>query len=421
MHKPNTSSLHSRQAENPLTEHSQNRIPILAEIGPFASDALQCVDLSLIPIPIEPGTRKPLVNHWTGWKNNKAVARTETHIKKFPTANLGIVAKQSNIVVLDGDNAQANTALKHLSDVQIMIESERGLHVYLDAKRTPEQVNFRKYGIEIDMKGANDCDFVMAPPSLHHKSGKPYKHVGHGDYNARFELPIYTPSISHHLIEELNGSHAKAEIAAKEYPDREQAKLEQQLSSFENGPRSPRRSAMEGPYYEGERRNTLNDRCCAALRPGSTFDDLLKFGRHDNATYANPPQSEDEVIEIVSRVWKDRDKLKPNNKAQISRDKLLFDKLQKREYGNGLLIMGYIKFLDFIIEKNRYRVLNGETFLVMPEPLKENFPELYWMTKKQIRTATERLKDAGLIIYKGKVKTKGHNANSYTFPEWLIG
>jgi hypothetical protein len=131
-------------------------------------------------IPIEPGSKRPLVA-WTEFQQRRAsCAQIDGWFHHWPQANVGIVTGHvSGVVVVDLDAqhggfeslAALETEFGPLPDTVTALTGGGGRHLYFDH---PREALRNRTGIRqgIDLRADGGC--VVAPPSLH-PSGRRYR------------------------------------------------------------------------------------------------------------------------------------------------------------------------------------------------------------------------------------------------------
>lgn len=154
----------------------------MATTNTMLSAALSWSEHGFSVIPLR--GKKPALRTWQHYQSRKAGT---TEIEKWQNAgllqNIGVVcgAVSGNLAVVDLDGVEATTAFwerfPDLETYHVQTGSGTGQHVYFHLERmtpTTRVVGLKIGNIELRCDGA----YVVAPPSLHPSTGRPYVGVG---------------------------------------------------------------------------------------------------------------------------------------------------------------------------------------------------------------------------------------------------
>jgi hypothetical protein len=230
--------------------------------------------ISVIPTGGDNG-KKPKENGFMKYAEKLPYNKTiDRWCDSYPDANIGIMTGPvSNLTVVDVDDPNlVSGAMQEFGETPVVDHSPRGgAHFYY--RYNGERSLNRLGGRGIDVRGGlGGVPLLIAPPSIHHKTGKSYTFVQGGMYDLQ-NLPF-----------------------AKEGS----------LPMFEghspNGGNVLRNEA--GLVLEGNRTNILFRELREICAQCETIDEL-EFKAHGiNESICEPPFSDNEVNEQVRGVWK---------------------------------------------------------------------------------------------------------------------
>jgi len=106
--------------------------------------------------------------------------------------NIGIICGRiSRIAVLDADSQElAERLLRELPETPMMTKTAKGLHFFYrlkDGQHVPPRVRVNR--MMLDVRG--EASYVVAAPSIHPDTGKPYERLGSWDLKS---VPFFSPS-----------------------------------------------------------------------------------------------------------------------------------------------------------------------------------------------------------------------------------
>jgi len=161
----------------------------------FAEYAPQYFDrnISVIPTGGEDGKR-PREQGYMRYAKEIAGPKTQDRwLAKHPNANIGILAGPvSNLTIVDIDDPELlETAVERFGETPVKTKSPSGgAHLYY--RYNGEKSLNRLDGRPIDIRAAGGTPLLIAPPSMHLKSGKPYS-FSEGNIDELDNLPTATP------------------------------------------------------------------------------------------------------------------------------------------------------------------------------------------------------------------------------------
>ena len=134
-------------------------------------------DMGISVIPTGgPDGKRPLENGFMQYAEHLAYPKTQDRwVEHRPDANIGIMAGPvSGLTVVDVDDPNlVDDAIAEFGDTPVKDQSPRGgAHFYYrhNGEKTLNKLDKR----DIDVRGAGGNPLLIAPPSVHQKSGKPY-------------------------------------------------------------------------------------------------------------------------------------------------------------------------------------------------------------------------------------------------------
>lgn len=204
--------------------------------------------------------------------------------------NVGIVTgRVSSLIVVDLDDHDAETMwLREKPASPLMVRTgSGGLHVYYRQPQDAVRNRVRVLGHKIDIRG--EGGLVVAPPSLHSKSHRPYFWLFEGDYSEE-KVPVYDPS----WIEE------PAPNAISGTSHRAATRFEEPASRYRVASYISKIRAISG---QGGHNSTFRATCFlrdAGLSPEEALDMIRIWNR----TNADPPWSEKELIHKVESAYR---------------------------------------------------------------------------------------------------------------------
>lgn len=191
--------------------------------------------------------------------------------KKWPDANVAIRCDSENgPIVGDVDGPSGEQLLKMLPIPETRVARSRPgrRHLYFDApldgEVIPRTIRVKKDGIKYELDILGDGGYVIAPPSIHPETGKPYEWLSHSTI---VPFPVS-------LIELI---HAK---------------------------KSPNGSAPPLPaiIHEGERDNLLTSLAGSMRRRGASEEAILAALQEENRTRVNPPLTDKDLRRIARSI-----------------------------------------------------------------------------------------------------------------------
>ena len=130
----------------------------------FSEHALDYHAIGITPLPVL--DKRPCVagfNDWTGL----GVAAVESLSAEHPDADLAILTRLSGLLVVDVDSTAANLYVWVIDEfgwTPLVAKTKRGYHLYYsNPKGIKGVIGDGTY--PIDIKGAGNSDYVVAPPS----------------------------------------------------------------------------------------------------------------------------------------------------------------------------------------------------------------------------------------------------------------
>jgi hypothetical protein len=162
----------------------------LPDSRPFAEAAeqLRAHGLAVIPLGGDDG-KKPMIR----WQNMKSPpTRLGKLVEKHGGANIGVltgICKPHAYTVVDCDSIDlGDEAIRRFGDTPLKVATARGIHLWF--KNAREGCRQRVDGMALDVRGIGGM--VVVPPSVHRKSGIPYRFL-EGDWRRLPYLPAIKP------------------------------------------------------------------------------------------------------------------------------------------------------------------------------------------------------------------------------------
>lgn len=191
--------------------------------------------------------------------------------KKWPDANVGIACdSQRGPIVLDIDGPSGHSLLKTLELPLTRSASSRSgrLHLYFDpmtdGTAVPRLIRLKRDGVKYAFDILGDGGYVVAPPSIHPDTGKPYEWT-----SKRTVVPL--PEVIKTLIRQ----HRRTTEQAAPLP------------------------AIIG---EGERDTLLTSLAGSMRRRGASEEAILAALREENATRVEPPLDDRDLRRIAKSI-----------------------------------------------------------------------------------------------------------------------
>lgn len=195
--------------------------------------------------------------------------------KEFPGANIGIAcsSKHGPIVIdIDGDSGHELAEKLGLRTTKEAVSRPGRLHMYydplLDGTKVPRTIKVKYEGVKHAFDILGDGGYVVAPPSIHPKTGKKYEW--------RNESSVSRLPKSILRLVKTNG------------------KLD---SSSSNGA-----APLPSVISEGERDNLLTSLAGSMRRRGASEDAILAALREENATRVDPPLPDKDLRRIAKSI-----------------------------------------------------------------------------------------------------------------------
>jgi hypothetical protein len=333
-------------------------------LGAFALCAREAHAAGVAVIPTASADAKmPLVRNWARWSKPARLTTIEKWSVKYSEANAAILPGASGLVVVDADDRAAVPRLVDLfGTTPVVVESgQRGVHLYYQG--VTRGVDLRRVGIEGEIKSARSI--VVAPGSIHPKTGRPYT-FQRGGWSEIFRAPMF--------------------------PSKELEKLVSHPIEHEPEPRNPR---ARNP--EGRRNASLYDELRKLAHAGiaTTEDGLIAMGFEYNRTRQEGPE-EDYKVEAtarsVFRALQEGSLCAPRVSADLVGPEA-FAKLRS-------LHEGYSDALALYIELRRLhgaRTARGDTFAIAATAMAGRPVIPGWTDRKRYMRVRDALLSIGLI------------------------
>ena len=138
--------------------------------------ALEYLDQGFSVIPINPATKRPLIQ----WKKYQSELPTDEDIEewwnKWPNANVAIITgKLSSLVAVDADSAKGIQWVNEYMDrTTVYNKTGKGCHALFKYPKKLEIGNRGRIAPDVDIRG--EGGYIIAPPSIH-GSGKQYEWI----------------------------------------------------------------------------------------------------------------------------------------------------------------------------------------------------------------------------------------------------
>lgn len=224
----------------------------------------------------------------------KDATRNRAGIKRlfaeYPNAN-GVAIRcdsQRGPIVLDVDGPSGHKLLQRMKlPATLMAESRKGkLHLYFDPTKSRAKIErairpFKKDGKKYSLDILGDAGYVVAPPSTHPDTGKPYQWKNEGHRIAHFPKSV----LSRIRKESSNGQNAL-----------------------------PLPDLLE----EGERDNMLASLAGSMRRRGASEKGILAALREENETRVVPPLPDKDLKRIAKSIAK-KDPAPTNGKRPLGK------------------------------------------------------------------------------------------------------
>jgi len=217
----------------------------------FQEAAKRYASLGLKVFPLRKGSRTPMLKRWPE-KATDDLSTIYAWLDKWPGSGLAVATgERSGVVVLDVDNLQSLEG-KPLPETWTVETRPGRYHLYFKWPGFEIGNSVSKVGFKLDIRG--DRGFVVVPPTINTKSGRPYTWV-----KAPWDVPI-------------------ADL--------------------------PRWIVEGGLIPEGQRNDRLFRIGCGLRARGYDDDELLAELRAINAERCVPPLGETEVRQITEGICK---------------------------------------------------------------------------------------------------------------------
>jgi hypothetical protein len=221
------------------------------------------------------GKAPPYIKEWQN-KASTDEAQIRAWWKQWPSANLALATGAgSGVFVVDVDGEAGALSLNDLETIYgklpetLEVETARGRHLYFEqpvGMRTKTQAS-GALGINIDIRG--DGGYVVAPPSIHPETKRPYK------FKNEDILPARAPAW---LMDLVSAEAPKPKVSdSHQVPD--------------SIPKNRRNAAMT--KIAGQLR-----------RIGMTVEEMTRAMLEINAQRCKPPLEEKEVVVIAQSIGK---------------------------------------------------------------------------------------------------------------------
>lgn len=230
----------------------------------FQDAAREYIAAGIVPLPIAPDDKRPLVKHPDKFGRRAALEI----LGKFPDANVGFwCGRRNRVTVVDVDSSKEldlQFARDFFGDSPLIVRTASGkYHLYFRNDGERRRIRPIK-GREIDLLG--EGGLCVAPPS--NFASRPYRFV-RGDLNALANLP----TIRRAALENLEPTGVEEPAPTEAVPT-------------------------------GQRNDRLFRLACELGFDADTRADLLERTRLVNAELCSPPLPDAEVQGIVTSVWR---------------------------------------------------------------------------------------------------------------------
>ena len=310
----------------------------------FLDAALEYASYGWRVFPLRPKSKEPITSH--GFKD----ATTDTSViaewwRKTPDANVAI-ATGDGLVVVDvddkpekhggvyGSETLRDWELDHgdISETVTAKSGTGGMHYYFNvgADRVPI---CESSSISIDLRG--DGGYIVAPPSIHPDTGKPYA----WDVSPEDMPPAKVSSTDKELIDWV-------------YRNRDGAAKVDKGQRFE----------LPDVIHDGTRDMTIFRLASSMRSRNNSYDATLAACRAENLARCKPPLDDKTVVEKVNSAWR----YEPNAPVSFSDDAVIID--MPSDVRDRFDAVGFTK--DKITDKNLGRLfadLNRDKLAYVPE------------------------------------------------------
>lgn len=240
-------------------------------VAVFQDSAREYVDAGIVPLPIAPDGKRPLVRHPDKFGRRAALQI----VGKFPDANVGFwCGRHNRLTVVDVDSStdlELQFALDTFGDSPVIVRTASGKH-HAYYRHHGERRRIRPIADHpIDVLG--EGGICVAPPSVRAGGGR-YEFVRGGLADLE-----NLPKINARALE-------KIEPDQPPHPNRR-----------------IRPSAQNAMAPIGQRNDSLFRLACAPGPGAETQTDLLKQTHRANAELCSPPLPDAEVQHIVNNAW----------------------------------------------------------------------------------------------------------------------
>ncbi len=352
-------------------------------------------DLSVMPLI----GKVPAISGFNRWRAGPTEQTVRKWAERYPDLNIGIHTRSSVLAILDGDDAATFARIMEcVGDTPLRTLTRRGGHSYFRLSRDSKTRNLRQFGINGDLKGPAQNDYVVAPPSAHPEDREFRYALDKGcDWTARYHLPTLTNAAIDNLVEHLAGSHQKADRIRQEF----------------SGAR--RRSRMNGPIPEGERANTLKDRLCREVAHCDDFRSLLDCAYTINDDCVSS-LGENEIIRVAGRIWSDYQDGKLGHwRGRAGRAQTTLSEIHAFSVHGSTGAFGHM-LLEVLKINHMARVQRGGLFAIYAEGMAQAQVIPGW-NRDNYRRATKALVETGAIRFVkwGKIDNMKSDGKLYTF------
>jgi len=178
----------------------------------FIEEASKYASKGLSPLPIKPGGKAPTVMGWSKYSNEVPDAGLIYEWGKgFPAAGIGLVMgttlQNGKIVAIDVDNDDLVDKVTHAVGGLVSGKiGNKGVTIFVKAQESIKNRKLRK-----EAGGAPDVEILSSgsqtviPPSIHSKTGEPYRWVGRPLLEALDELQEFDSYIMDEISDIVNG------------------------------------------------------------------------------------------------------------------------------------------------------------------------------------------------------------------------
>jgi hypothetical protein len=342
----------------------------MVQTAVFGAHALEmrALDLAVVPIGVDRQPRVAGFNRWKCRPGSKVVAKwAEEH----PTANIGVMPGLCGrgAVAFDCDSIDAAEEFQNrFGKSNLRVVTSRGQHLWYDKVSHKLPGNLRKFGLNIDIKAGTQI--TIAPPSLH-ESGHVYALADGCDWAALNHLNELN-------LDALNALIDKRSPAPK-------------LADFRD----------VNHMRDGSRKLWINDRLCASAWSFGGESEMLEWALILNAeigtAHRNGPLEVEEVVTVVTSVWRDRLTGKIENwngiGSMFKRSRIELDHLMNLDHKSG---GNAYALLHVLRDEHSARCRRGETFAITPKAMADAQVMRGW-TRETYEKVRDLLLKAGLL------------------------